>query len=295
MKIEEIILHFFIFTVLVVIGILTIQVWHYLNSKPLGLQTILDDLAKESFTVFGLALVLNWTTRINPGLEFNYYFAMFIVKINMFFTFASLEQIVTFFIIRYFLVFHFPYINNVDETKVKTVLRIVEFGFTFICTLIEDCSQTFRFQHLTNPTQAPKIETTAPLLLKSMFFLTIGIVSFVQMKILYFKYKSPPVPNENDNYNFKVISLACFISVFIIFAFTVTNFLTSFIMAKLVRNLCSYLLILFALSMIIVSNDNLYAHVKRNFKGSVSNQASSSGLNQEDLHFNKLQQPNEES
>ena len=60
MKIEEIILHFFIFTVLVVIGILTIQVWHYLKSKPLGLQTILDDLAKESFTVFGLALVLNW-------------------------------------------------------------------------------------------------------------------------------------------------------------------------------------------------------------------------------------------
>ena len=147
MKIEEIILHFLVFTVLVVIGILTIQVWHYLNSKPLGLQTILDDLAKESFTVFGLALVLNWTTRINPGLEFNFY--------------------------------------------------------------------TF----------------------------------------------------------------------------------TSFIIAKLVRNLCSYMLILFALSMIIVSNDNLYAHVKRNFKASISNQASSSGLNQgqEDLHINELQQPNEES
>ena len=59
MRVEEIAIHCVIFIANVAIYALLFKVWKYLNSKPLGFQTVLDDLAKDGMILLALTLTYN--------------------------------------------------------------------------------------------------------------------------------------------------------------------------------------------------------------------------------------------
>ena len=63
MRVEEIAIHCVIFIANVAIYALLFKVWKYLNSKPLGFQTVLDDLAKDGMIL--LALTLNYNCGVS--------------------------------------------------------------------------------------------------------------------------------------------------------------------------------------------------------------------------------------
>ena len=81
MKLEEFIIHISFFIILIVIITILVQVWIYLNNKALGMQTILDELAKDGMIFLGPTLIINWLTWINFDLKFNYELAIIYAKL----------------------------------------------------------------------------------------------------------------------------------------------------------------------------------------------------------------------
>lgn len=80
MKPEEIAIHCLIFFILLIIGIFLLQVWKYLNSKALGSQTVLDDLAKDGIVILGLGLIASWLSWMKIVNQYNYHIAMGTVR-----------------------------------------------------------------------------------------------------------------------------------------------------------------------------------------------------------------------
>ena len=56
MRVEEIAIHCSIFVATIIIGVLLFKVLKYLNSKPLGLQIVFDDLTKDTMIILGLTI-----------------------------------------------------------------------------------------------------------------------------------------------------------------------------------------------------------------------------------------------
>ena len=149
MKPEEIAIHCLIFVILLIIGILLFQVWKYLNNKAPGSQTVLDDLAKDGIVILQSCLVSTWIVWIKIMPEYNYYFAVAITKLDSFVRIAAIAQMAAFSVIRYLNVFHFDFINFVDDRTVRIILR------TFVAILAALCAgfdanltKTYKFAYM---------------------------------------------------------------------------------------------------------------------------------------------------
>ena len=93
-----------IFITLLPVYVLIYQVRNYLKSKPFGLQTVLDSLAKDSMITLGFRLLSNWILVINVTIEivpeYNYYIVMSIWKLNLFLGISLVVQCGIFSVIR---------------------------------------------------------------------------------------------------------------------------------------------------------------------------------------------------
>ena len=107
MRIEEIVVLALIFLTAICIWVLMYQVWKYLNSKSLGMQTVLDDLIKDGIIILGTALLVTWIMWIKVVPQYNYYAAMTITRIVLFVRVSILAQPGVFAIVKYQMVFHF--------------------------------------------------------------------------------------------------------------------------------------------------------------------------------------------
>ena len=269
MEAKEILLHCLIFFLILAMGILLYQVRKYLNSKPLGMQTVLDDLAKDGIILLQLALILNWISWLKVTKVYNYYAALTMVNTAMFLRMALVTQLATFSIIRYLFVFHFPFINSMNEKRVRTISRTCVTILAILDVVFTDFTATKRFLYLTeNKTkfQSAHYKNVIPPLLIGC--ISLSTIIFVQARIVYIKWKSPnPPPQVNDHetesYNLKTITLAVFfVASGIIFAIS-----NAFVKTQLLRRIMNlfglYIFILIVIMLLIKSNDQMYTYVKK--------------------------------
>ena len=150
MRVEEIAIHCSIFVATIIIGVLLIQVLKYLNSKPLGLQIVLDDLTKDAMVILGLTMTYTWITWIKLTQQYDYHLAKIIIDIGVAFRVALIVQALTFSITRYLFVFNFSHINNVAESSIKMVSRIFVAVVSISCAFFDDWTGGKKFLYLLN-------------------------------------------------------------------------------------------------------------------------------------------------
>ena len=266
MKLEEFIIHISFFIILIVIITILVQVWIYLNNKALGMQTILDELAKDGMIFLGPTLIINWLTWINFDLKFNYELAIIYAKLSSFSHLTIVGQAIVFFIIRYMLVFHFEYMNSMDERKVIHISRISVFTLATLITFLDDQSQVFKVLYLTQ-TQLDDFKLQAPVLAKFTRLILLVVITFVQLRIVLLRRRFPDSDNkdEKDVYRVKLVSYACLLALVAIIAVAyIGNFGTT-VIVRLLRLLFLYLMILIGIVLIVCSNDKMFCFLKKKF------------------------------
>ena len=262
-----------IFITLLPIYVLIYQVRNYLNSKPFGLQTVLDSLAKDGIIILGLRLIVNWilvinlTNKIVP--EYNYYLVMAIWKLNLFLGISLVVQCSTFSVIRYLFVFHFAFITSKSERKIKIITRICVVVLASLCIIIDDFSKTRRFFYLIH-SQFKEEDVPEERYLNFMTSIIVACVSLlvmvaVQARIFHEKRKMPePLKKYKwDFFNLKTVSIALFIVVAFSLLTISKAFVDVYVIPLLSQTMRDYFITLVIILILIKSNNRMYEYVKK--------------------------------
>ena len=268
MVIGEIIVHCLIFIIIFAIIVLLFQIRNYFNAKPLGRQTVLDDLAKDGMVLLGLTTTYTWITWIKVTSQYNYYVVMVILQIGVFFRVSLVLQTLTFTVTKYLFVFHFEYINSVSERKIKKISRICVALLSIAGAIIDDLNMGKKFLYLSEDRIMKDQDSKGPI---PLFSIIIGITStltifFVHSRITYVKWKYPEFQKqeaENDTYNLKVMSVVVgilIVMVIIVFMYGYAKFL---LLTSLLTLLCVRVIILVMILLLIYSNERMFIFVKK--------------------------------
>ena len=151
MKIEVIILCIFQVLLLLLEVYIAYLALEYLKKKPLGMQTVLDKLAKDTIMcvllhqvlrVFVSHLICQFARQLGEEE------ALIVSKLVIFFTAMRLWQFFSVIIVRYMLVFYHTYLNMFDEKVTRRIIRgfvcissatiaqLVEAKDTFVYTIL---------------------------------------------------------------------------------------------------------------------------------------------------------------
>ena len=161
----------FSYAILAIVGtvgmIVAYLILKYLNQKPLGMQTIFDQMIKDQIYLTSL-----WTVFIIilPSIEymppFNHNIALTISFLTIMLLLAKIWQFSMILVIRYFSVFYQNIMNSVDENFVKRLVRSFVCIVSITLALISDLENTIVYQTicirhddalLLRPAQAPKM------------------------------------------------------------------------------------------------------------------------------------------
>ena len=130
MKIEVIILCIFQVLLLLLEVYIAYLALEYLKKKPLGMQTILDEVVKDTI----MCVLLNQVLRVFvPHLIIEFarqledVVALIATKLMIFFIAMRLWQFFSVIIVRYMLVFYHTYLNMFDEKVTRRIIR------SFVC------------------------------------------------------------------------------------------------------------------------------------------------------------------
>ena len=141
MKIEEIILFIFQVLLLILEAYIASLALKYLKKKPLGMQTILDKVAKDTIMcvlfhqvlkVFLTCLMFEFARQFVDDV------ALIMSKLLIFFTAMRLFQFFWVIIVRYILVFYPTYLNMFDEKVTKRIIRCFVCISSAITALLEE-------------------------------------------------------------------------------------------------------------------------------------------------------------
>ena len=159
MSVEEVIVHSLNLIVTLAMIVILFQVWKYLNNKPLGYTTVLDDLAKDGTIILVLNVTHTWITWIKFTPQYNYYMALTILKMEVSFKVALIVQALAFSIIKYLFVFKFQNVNNIAERKIKLSSRIFVAILAVSCATFDDWTTAKKVLYLTTDNQVNKEPT----------------------------------------------------------------------------------------------------------------------------------------
>ena len=147
-EVEEIVVLALIFVVALFIWVLLYQVWTYLNRKSLVMQSVLDDLIKDGIIILGTALLVTWIMWIKVIPQYSYYEAMGVTRIVLFVRVSVLALPGVFAVVKYQMVFHFDFINSVEDKRIKMISRAIIFTVASVCNLVTDCENSLEFLYL---------------------------------------------------------------------------------------------------------------------------------------------------
>ena len=266
MNIEEAALHSLIFIILLVIGTLVIQVWRYLDSKSTGNQTFLDEVAKDGILVFYLTIVINWLTWIKIGDNYNYYVAVVLVKISQCSQVLTMGQAVIFNVVRYQYIFHFDYINSVNEKKFKIITQTLSTTIAVICGFIEDRSKTYKMLNLIHSSIDDEMYYFIPITSGIFRLISFAIIVCIQIRIVVFKRKVPSGDEENQDINPKFVVAAFLFAIIHVSVLTVSFFVKMKIIGELTRLVIVYFDFIVVLVILLYGNKNMSVFVKRTFR-----------------------------
>ena len=185
----------FLYTVLAIFGIIGMIVAYlilkYLNQKPLGMQTIYDQMIKDQ-TYLTLSL---WTvhTITLTSIEFmepiNHIIALALSLLNLMLLLAKIWQFSMILVIRYFSVFYQNIMNSLDECFVKRLVRSFVGIVSIISALISDLENTVVYQQMTEKCTRHGIlmQPDLPKMLFISLLVCVIILIVTQYKIEMFK------------------------------------------------------------------------------------------------------------
>ena len=270
MEDEEIVVLALIFIVALCIWVLLYQVWTYLNSKSLVMQSVLDDLIKDGIIILGTALLVTWIMWIKVIPQYSYYEAMGVTRIVLFVRVSVLTLPGVFAIVKYQMVFHFDFINSVDDKKIKMISRAIVFTVALVCNLVTDFENSLEFLYLKELKLDEKYDIRKGKAVVVMSCITVFVVGIVQGRIVYTRWKNPlpanSFENDKEQYDWKVISFLYFIFLIETIICILLFFVQLFALVRMLQMLAFYLLFLLSIILTIHSNKKLYLHVKRQFK-----------------------------
>ena len=265
MNLEEAALHSLIFIILLVIGTLVIQVWRYLDSKSTGNQTFLDEVAKDGILVFYLTIVINWLTWIKIGDNYNYYVAVVLVKISQCSQVLTMGQAVIFNVVRYQYIFHFDYINSVNEKKFKIITQTLSTTIAVICGFIEDRSKTYKMLNLIHSSVDDKMYHFTPITSGIFRLILIAIIVCIQIRIVVYKQKAPSGDKEKEDFNPRFVAAAFLFVIIHASVLTVSFFVKMRIIGELTRLGIAYFDFVVVIVILLYGNKNMSVFVKRTF------------------------------
>ena len=277
MNVEEVIVHTLNLIVTLVIIVILFQVWKYLNSKPLGIQTVLDDFTKDGMVILGLNLTHTWITWIKFMAQYNYYVALTILKMEVFFKVALIVQAMTFSITKYLFIFKFQNINNIADGKIKLSSRICVASLAMSCATFDDWTTAKKVLYLTTENQINKeltLHGPRPLFSSIVAIFSILTIAIVQAKIAYKRWKYPEFQNnvvECDTYNFKTISIAVGISLTIVVIIIFSVHTKSILLTSLITLLNIRFIALISMLLMIYSNQRMFAFIKKSLMALIVN------------------------
>ena len=271
MEDEEIVVLTLIFMVAVCIWVLLYQVWTYLNSKSLVMQSVLDDLIKDGIIILGTALLATWIMWIKVIPQYSYYEAMGLTRIVLFVRVSVLALPGVFAVVKYQMVFHFDFINSVEDKKIKMISRAIIFTVALICNILTDFENSLEFLYLKESKLDETYDIQKGKAVVVISCISVFVVGIVQSRIVYTRWKNPLPANsiENDDkeqYNWKIISLLCLIFLIETIICILLFFVQLFALVRMLQMLAFYLLFLISIIFTIYSNKKLCLHVKRQFK-----------------------------
>ena len=156
----------------------------YFNHKPLGMQTMLDQMIKDKIYI-SIAFEVIWVLIVNFIVEFaiplNHYSGLLITFIAQIFTTAIFWQFTMILVIRYLSVFHHTILNLVDEKLILKIIRIFVLSAAVISTVMGDLENSNLYPLLTEN----HIESNDDLVLAKPVFTVVSICLVILITTQY--------------------------------------------------------------------------------------------------------------
>ena len=172
----------------------------YFNQKPLGMQTMFDQMIKDKiylsfFCEVIWVLILNFIVEIAIPLNHNsstmHYVGLLSTFIAQILITAVFWQFMMILIIRYLSVFHHTFLNLVDERFILKIIRMIVLFGAVISTVMGDLKNSNIYQLLTDR----YIEGNGLVLAKPIF--TVVLISLVILIITQYKIEMYTKADDN--------------------------------------------------------------------------------------------------
>ena len=186
MNTEAIVLYVFSVVFGLMISCVAYLVVTYLNKKALGMQTLVDQMVKDTiYLAVFFEIILSILRLINQlSRPISHSIAVLFTLVNQFSRLTGLWQLNMIFLMRYLYVFHYANLNNIDEKLIKRITRCSVGILSTIITLMAmgNVENTHVYQHLTDGDIIPGMN-----LVKMTAIISLVIIIIIQFKIEMFK------------------------------------------------------------------------------------------------------------
>ena len=166
----------------------------YFNQKPLGMQTMFDQMIKNKIYL-SIACEVVWVLILNFIVEiampFDHYSGLLLTCIAQIFMTAIFWQFTMILVIRYLSVFHHTFLNLVDERLILKIIRMFVLSAAVISTVMGDLKNSNLYQLLTDR----HIESNDLVLAKPIF----TVVSISLIILIITQYKIEMYSKTDDN------------------------------------------------------------------------------------------------
>ena len=117
--------------------------WNYLDSKPLGMQTIFDSTLKMLIQGFIMEMISTWFVFVRFSESYNHIVAIAFLQVWYFSILWSYFWGMVILFTRYVIVFHNHLVERIDDRKYILVILCLcsEFLFAFRFLLIENLNR----------------------------------------------------------------------------------------------------------------------------------------------------------
>ena len=190
---SETVLLYILLAIFGIVGmILAHLILKYLNQKPLGMQTIFDQMIKDQiYLTISLWVVHTMILTSACTIPINQTIALGLSLLNFMLLLAKIWQFIMILVIRYFSVFYQNIMNSLDECFVKRLVRSFVGIISIISALISDLKNTVSYHQMTQKSICHGDDILLQLDLPKMLFISpivcVIILIVTQYKIEMFK------------------------------------------------------------------------------------------------------------
>ena len=285
-------------TINIVSAYIFIRIWKYLDKKPFGMQTLLDELIKDHIRLMSIAMIVTTLPfvqikEVSPAIEdsTSHNLTVAILYAFNFTIMAVFVQILASTIIKYLAIFHQGTLNEVDDMKIVRGTRFVIGMSAFTSAAVTGVGyKSALYAHISG-NEVNELIVPNHYAFKSILILDAIVLGFVQGRIEMYKRKiknnlanqseavEQGINNNEQTDDFKIdfslarkIASCVSLSVFFLLRFFLDsvyeneNLKEKFSKVMRTTTITNFILFLVIPLVFIIKTDNLYKFVIKPFK-----------------------------